>query len=165
MDYYLIAYVFLVLIILFQAASSLFGSSRTTAGIVVFILFILIFVFYGMRWFRGDRVANAYNGAWPPVVNTCPDYLTYYKKPKTGSGFEDTCIDLVGMSRNNGLTPWSPSDNPNNPPSDSKKYFMQVYKPGMGPSDLSTLCNAAQTAGLTWEGITNGEACTYAAKV
>lgn len=169
MDYYLIAYIFLVLIVMFQAASSMFGSGRTWAGIIVFATFILIFSFYGMRWFRGDKFAGAYSGSWPPVINTCPDYLTYFKKPTGVSGkFEDTCIDLIGIQRSGAsstLTSWSPSDNPNNPPSATAKYFTSVYRPGMTASDLDNLCSKTQAYGLTWEGITNGESCTFASKI
>lgn len=168
MDYYLIAYIFLVLITIFQASSTLFRSERSLAGIVVLILFILIFVFYGMRWFHGDRIASAYKGSWPPVINTCPDYLTYYRY-KDGATVTDTCIDIIGVARSSSssgatLTPWSSSDNAENPPSlsGSGKYFTKVYRPGMGPSALSGLCAAARSSGLTWEGVTDGESCTYA---
>ena len=170
MDYYLIAYIFLVLIVMFQAASSMFGSGRTWAGIIVFVTFILIFSFYGMRWFRGDKFVGSYSGAWPPVINTCPDYLTYFKKPTGVTGkFEDTCIDLIGIQRSGAsitLAPWSPTDSPANPPADSSgKYFKFVYRPGMTASDLDNLCSKSKEYGLTWEGITNGESCTFSSKV
>lgn len=168
MDYYLIAYIFFVLIVIFQAASSLFGTGRTWSGIIVLILFVLIFTFYGMRWFRGDKFVGAYSGAWPPVINTCPDYLTYFKKV-TGTGpsakVEDSCVDLIGVARtgaNSQLAAWGPSDNPTNPPQGDNKYFKFVYRPGMPANKLQELCSKAQEYGLTWEGITNGESCTFA---
>lgn len=165
MDYYLIAYIFLVLIVIFQAASSLFGSGRTWSGIIVLIVFILIFTFYGMRWFRGDKFVGAYSGAWPPVINTCPDYLTYFKKPLSNGRFQDTCVDLIGIQRTGAsstLQPWGASDNPSNPPGGNEKYFSFVYRPGMAANDLQNLCSKSQEYGLTWEGITNGESCTFA---
>lgn len=33
----------------------------------------------------------------------------------------------------------------------------------MTEDDLKGLCSAALSAGLTWEGITNGESCTFGA--
>ena len=75
----------------------------------------------------------------------------------------DTCIDLIGVNRSNGaLFPWSQDDSTSNPPSNSNKYFPFIYKAGMSQNQLKVLCNAAQQLGLTWEGITNGESCSYA---
>jgi hypothetical protein len=68
---------------------------------------------------------------------------------------------MLGVSRTGGLKPWTKEDNPKNPPQDQEKYFMAVYKPGMSEDELQNLCNKAMTAGLTWEGITNGESCTF----
>ena len=157
MSYQFIAYIFLCVVIGLSVTTQLFKSNRAWAGILTLILFILIFVFYGQRWFRGTNVAGTYTGAWPPIINTCPDYLVYYNR-----NGKDSCIDMLGVNRSNGvLRPWTQEDNPQNPPADDNKYFMYVYKPDMKPEEVQVLCNAAMTAGLTWEGITNGESCTY----
>jgi hypothetical protein len=87
----------------------------------------------------------------------CPDYLVYYKTATR----RDTCVDLIGVNRSGGsLKSWTKED-ANNPPQDSAKYFPYVYKPGMTGDKLRELCNAAMQYGLTWEGITNGESCTF----
>ena len=31
----------------------------------------------------------------------------------------------------------------------------------MADKDITALCKAAMSVGVTWEGITNGESCTY----
>jgi len=83
----------------------------------------------------------------------CPDYLVYFKH----NG--DTCIDISGVNRSGRtLKAWTSEDTPQNPPADPAKYFRFVYKSG---ADVKQLCQAAINAGLTWEGITNGESCTY----
>jgi hypothetical protein len=157
MDYSLIAYIFIAAVIILTTFSKLSNSGRYWAAILSLILFILIFVFYGLRWFRGDKSVFTYTGQWPPIINMCPDYLVYYKTANK----RDTCVDLIGVNRSGGsLKNWTKEDI-NNPPQDSAKYFPYVYKPGMTGDKLRELCNAAMQYGLTWEGITNGESCTF----
>ena len=157
MSYQFIAYIFLSVIIGLSVCFKLFKTQRILAGFLTLILFILIFVFYGQRWFRGTDVIGTYTGSWPPIINTCPDYLIYYNR-----NGRDTCIDTLGVNRSNGvLRPWTKEDTPQNPPADDTKYFNYVYKAAMKPEEVKTLCNAAMATGLTWEGITNGESCVY----
>lgn len=156
MDYYFIAFVFLCIVFGLGTFSTLNGSGRTWSGILALVLFILIFVFFGLRWFQGNTNVFSYKGSWPPIINMCPDYLVYFK-----NGTTDSCVDLVGVNDSKGkLQAWSTEDTAN-PPQDANKYFPFVYKPGMKPDELAALCQKAQEYGLTWEGITNGESCTY----
>ena len=157
MSYQFIAYIFLCVVIGLSVVTQLFKTNRVWAGILTLVLFILIFVFYGKRWFRGTDVIGTYTGAWPPIINVCPDYLVYYNRSGT-----PTCVDMIGVSRSNGvLRPWTQEDTPTNPPVDDSKYFKYVYRPDMKADEVQKLCQAAMSAGLTWEGITNGESCTY----
>jgi hypothetical protein len=160
MDYLFVAYVFLSIVIGLGVMNYLIRGNRSAAGISYLILAVLIFVFYGKRWFRGTQSIFTYTGAWPPVINPCPDYLVYYKE---ASG-QDICIDMLGMSKNGALQVATPEDIKNlatTPLSDNKK-FPFAYKPGMTPEQLKALCEATINAGLTWEGISNGESCSYA---
>ena len=155
-SYSMIAYIFLCIVIGITVPMKLMQSGRQTASFICLIFFILIFVFYGMRWFNHSSLTN-YTGSWPPIINTCPDYLLYYMRGK-----QPTCVDMIGVNRSGGLLkPWAKNDSPQNPPADDAKYFPYVYKAGMNPTDVQNLCILAQQAGLTWEGITNGESCTY----
>jgi len=157
MDYSFIAYIFLAVVVILGSFTTLINSDRMWTAILSLVLFILIFVFYGMRWFRGTNTIYTYTGSWPPIINMCPDYLVYFK---TAQGM-DTCVDLVGVNRSGGsLKPWSQEDT-SNPPQDSAKYFPYVYKPGMTADKLKELCTKSMEYGLTWEGITNGESCTF----
>ncbi len=151
-NFYLIAYIILVIFIMISVSKSLFSSGRSVAGGLVFIGFILVFVFYGMRWFKenGDP-KNAYTGSWPPIINTCPDYFV-----QLGSA----CIDPTGVSSAYGLTDSQVLDNTSIP---TEKKFTSLYQPGMNKTQLNGLCTAAKNAGLTWEGITNGDSCTFSA--
>ena len=156
MDYSFIAYIFICIVVGLGLFSALNSSGRTWSAILTLILCILIFVFYGLRWFRDTSSVFSYKGSWPPIINMCPDYLVYFK-----NGTVDSCIDLVGVNNSGGsLQAWS-KEELNNPPQAADKYFNYVYKPGMKAEELDVLCKKAQEAGLTWEGITNGESCTY----
>jgi hypothetical protein len=155
-SYSMIAYIFLCIIVGTTVPMKLMQSGRQTAALVCLVFFILIFVFYGMRWFNTNSLTN-YTGSWPPIINTCPDYLLYYMRDK-----QPTCVDMIGVNRSGGLLkPWSKGDSPQNPPANDAKYFPYIYKAGMNAADVQNLCILAQQAGLTWEGITNGESCTY----
>ena len=157
MDFSFIAYIFVCIALGFGVFTQLSNSGRTWSGIIGLILFILIFVFYGIRWFRGTSSVFNYSGSWPPIINMCPDYLVYFK-----NGAQDTCVDLTGVAKGgSSLKPWTKEDNPQNPPADSAKYFPYVYKPGADDVRMKLLCKSTMEAGLTWEGITNGESCTF----
>ena len=157
MNYYFLAYIFLCIFIWITAVVRLSQLPRPVSSIIVAVLFLLIFIFYGTRWFYGSSITNNPNGSWPPVINMCPDYLVYYKWNGT-----DTCIDLSGVNRSNGkLLPWTQDDSFQNPPTNPDKYFQFVYKPGMTTTQIDTLCKQANDNGLSWEGITNGDNCTY----
>lgn len=162
MDYSLLAYIFVSIAIILGVFSQLNGSGRTWSAILSLILLILIFVFYGMRWFEGTSAKfNAQPGAWPPIINMCPDYLVYYKYG-SGATAKDTCVDMLGVSKNGSLGVWTDSDTASAPDyASSNKYFKHVYKPELKSSELQTLCTKAMDSGLTWEGITNGDSCTF----
>jgi hypothetical protein len=161
MDYGFIAYIFISIVIGLGSFKILSDMDRFWSAIISLILFTLIFFFFGSRWFKSDGTSFfRYEGAWPPMINMCPDYLVYFK-----NGQQDTCIDLVGVNRGGALKPWTKDDSAQNPPRDGAKYFPYVYRPGMPEDKLKQLCIAAQEAGLTWEGITNGDSCTFATKI
>ena len=159
MSWSLIAYIFLCIIIGLTSVVMLMRSGRSIAGVLCLVLFILIFVFYGLRWFRGTQSVFGYQGSWPPLINMCPDYLVYYKNVKSNSlAFTDSCVDLLGIGSTQ-LVPWTSEETPENPPGSSNKYFPFVYKPGMTAKEIQNLCTQSQQYGLTWEGIFNGESC------
>ncbi len=131
----------------------LFRMNRALAAAVYLILSIGIFVFFGLRWFvfkTGD-VAS-----WPPVINSCPDYLTSYQRT-TANGTVATCIDLVGVSKNASLKVFPSSGTP---PADNDYYFpMNVSATARLTDNISELCTYTRSSGLSWDGIINGEGC------
>jgi hypothetical protein len=138
-SYKLIFYVLFCVFIGLTITMQLMKSQRPISGILYLILAILIFVFFGLRWFGASGAGRAVQ--WPPIINSCPDYLTKYERTKNGVKTQ-TCIDLVGVSKNCALKKW-PSDG--STPSNDAFYFTLDGK------TMETKCADAKAAGLTWE--------------
>jgi hypothetical protein len=64
------------------------------------VLLILIFVFYGLRWFSGGNLkGTTSNGkiAWPPIVNMCPDFMVSWKDSTNGNIYCYDAGDVYGL--------------------------------------------------------------------
>jgi hypothetical protein len=172
-NYKMLVYIFLVIIIIVSSGNYLYKSERTVSAVFCSILFILIFVFFGQRWFNNSNSPTGIPTpkTWPPVINTCPDYLTYYN-----AGGTPNCIDLIGITNsqyNSIFNSWTSDDVTNPPPSSaSNKFFPAVYQ--AGKTDMTSTCSNTSCSGkgdnmnskyylnqlciargLSWEGITN----------
>jgi hypothetical protein len=156
MKYSLVFYILFCIAVGLGGTMSLIRMSRVLAGIVFLILAVLIFVFFGLRWFS---YAAPDMTVWPPVINSCPDYLTLYTQ---GSGTDavQSCVDMVGVSKNGALTKF-PEVRPGEPaPTDPKYFFPRNIDPGAKLSDTpQKLCKYTIDSGLSWEGFVNGISC------
>jgi hypothetical protein len=114
---------------------------------------ILVLVYFGFRWF-GDSIVKPKR--WPPVINMCPDYLTYI--PRLPG-----CIDMLGVTTGSaGLVKTLPSDILTLQKSNSNKVFeytSEHVKDAKQASDLQVICDRCHAAGVTWEGIYDGDVC------
>jgi len=163
MNWYLILYIFVAIVIGTYPPFKLSASGRNYAAIMYLILIIAVLVLFGLRWFEFSSLDKG-NSSWPPVINACSDYLTYFNRtPTAGSPSVPTCIDLIGVSKNGTLKKWLTSHSATNPPSGpgSDSYYFSLVT--TGPSRNAELCKRSIDNGLTWEGITNGESCYIAA--
>jgi hypothetical protein len=81
MDFWVIVYILLCVAIGGGAVSYFYKLQETTGAMVAMVLLILVFVFYGLRWFEAGELkgTKSSNGNWPPIVNACPDYMSLYK--------------------------------------------------------------------------------------
>ena len=151
-SYQLFSYILLVIVFIMYMMMHFYKTERyVTAGISL-ILFILIFTFFGLRWFQnGVSYTGTYTGKWPPIINTCPDYLALWKDASGSS-----CVDRIGVSSNqSNLATWKNDDVAT--PSAIQK-FTHVYIPSetTTKAQFDALKAAADTTGLSWEGITDG---------
>lgn len=157
MNLYLILYGLVALAVLLVGLSKLYGMGMTLGAVLYGVGAGFILITYGFRWFGSDKsILSNVKGPWPPVMNTCPDYLTYYQKSNGDGTKEDTCIDTIGVSRRPQVLARFPSSGP---AVDNKYYFSLNTKKSDTAGRNKELCQKAIEAGLTWEGITNGESC------
>ena len=156
MNYYLISFIALAFMIIGGGTYQVYNTNEPPTAILFFIGSLILFIVYGLRWFGSKSLFTPASGPWPPVINSCPDYLTYYQRTKGGIK-KDTCIDTIGISKDKSLLPKFPTDG-TIPESDT--YYLELSGFSSDPATKSTqLCNAAMTKMVTWEGVTNGESC------
>ena len=154
---YLIVYIIIACFITLRYTYQFVQSGETVTAFFFFIGATTLFVMYGLRWFSKDSSMLSNSPvSWPPTINTCPDYLTYYQLTEGGVKY-DMCIDMVGVSRNGGITKFPSTGSP--PTKDNICYFPLKTSSEEPEKKRAELCQRAMTAGLTWEGITNGESC------
>jgi hypothetical protein len=155
MDYLFILYILLAITISLGGMVVLIKSDRTFGGFIFIIGAILVFTFYGLRWFEGDALKNTrYSStAWPPVVNTCPDFLTLHKRTVGGKS-QRVCVDLVGVS-NSGLKRFVDPVNLEN-----ENYIFNLYDDKTGSERIAAVCQECKNKRVTWEGVYDGVSCT-----
>uniref|UniRef100_A0A6C0APU6 Uncharacterized protein n=1 Tax=viral metagenome TaxID=1070528 RepID=A0A6C0APU6_9ZZZZ len=130
-----------------------FSNNKQYIALLLFVpLTIWILVLFGLRWFGPEGEYNTKTVKWPPQLNSCPDFLMYYNRIKSdGTTPMPTCIDKIGVSKNN-----IPEKFPEGGNGDSNdKYFFQLIPGETRPS----LCARLKDAGLTWEGVYDGQTC------
>jgi hypothetical protein len=155
---YLGIYIIVSLALIAGGTKKLYDIKQSVGAIIFLIGAVAICIIYGLRWFGANNsLFSKTPVAWPPTINTCPDYLTFYKRAKADGTVQDTCIDLIGVSTNGALKSFPP--NSNTIPSGDEFYFNVNTTSTDAAAKKNELCQRAITAGLTWEGITNGEGC------
>jgi hypothetical protein len=163
MNIYLIIYVVVSAAIVLGGTMKLYNDRMIAAG-VFGLGSAAVAILYGLRWFSSSNsIFSQAPVNWPPSMNTCPDYLTYYEvKDTSGTVTAKTCIDTVGVSKNGNMTKW-PTDGTTPAYSESStSYFTLTTKATDPEAKKKEWCWKAIQAGLTWEGVTNGEACITA---
>jgi hypothetical protein len=148
-DIKLVIYVIGCILILTWGTYQILQAFQMLGAVIYFVGALYVCIIYGIRWFNN---ASSSGTAWPPVINTCPDYLTYYDRQVNGK-VEPSCIDTIGVSKKNRMSIF-PKDGSST--SDERCFFSLVTTTNNKKAEL---CARANEAGLTWEGITNGESC------
>lgn len=100
MDYSLIAYILLSVVVGGYAVSTLYQRNQTIGAMISLVLLILIFIFFGLRWFQGGSLKGTKTDGktpWPPIVNACPDFMVSWKD-STGTYCYDAG-DLYSLKR------------------------------------------------------------------
>jgi len=129
-----------------------YNDSQLIVAVIFFIGTLVSFIIFGKKWFdSSNSIFSKTPVSWPPTINTCPDYLVYLPQKLKDGSTEEACVDLIGVSKNGALKIYTEGSN---------NFFS--LKTASSDSELrkKELCDRAIQNGLTWEGITNGEACT-----
>ena len=153
---YLGIYIVFAILVLAGGTFSMTKGGQTLGAILYFIGALVILSVFGLKWFSAGSVFSETPVPWPPTINTCPDYLVYYGRKMPDGSTQQTCIDTIGVSRNGALKIF-PKDGA--APLTNDFYFSLSTTSSDPVKKNQELCQKAITAGLTWEGITNGESC------
>ena len=159
---YLIIYIISAISVIAGGTVTAFNTGKSLAAVLFCMGAIAIFVIFGLKWFSPGSVFAKTPVPWPPTINTCPDYLVYYGRNRGDGTKENTCIDIIGVSKNGGLKvfPKEALNDTTKVPTDGNYYFSLKTDSTWADAKNHELCRKAIIAGLTWEGITNGESCT-----
>jgi len=158
MDFVFILYILFSVVIGLGGTYYMVQSERTLGAFLYFVGSILILTFYGLRWFSGDalKVTRYENSkSWPPIVNTCPDFLSVYERTIPGSSKkEKICVDLIGVAEGGIQKLIDPANVTND------NYVFKLYMDKKGPDRMKALCQECRLKKVTWEGVYDGTACT-----
>ncbi len=153
MDFSFLVYIFLAFVIASGGAYALSSTGRTIAAIIFFVGIIAIEAYFGTRWFQGDKErkpAAADIKTWPPVINSCPDFLSL-----TTVGGVKYCVDTIGLAPAGGIAKWSEGATFAERPD----YFFQLFTDKKGEERVKSICAECQAKKVTWEGVWDGATC------
>ena len=154
MDYLFILYIFVAVATIWGGAVAFIQSERSVGGFLFVIGAILVFVYYGLRWFSGVslKATQVNYKSWPPIINLCPDFLTMHKRSISGKT-ENVCVDLTGVS-NGGIQKLTDPNNVMN-----NNFVFQLYENLKGSARIKRLCQECKDKKVTWEGVFDGANC------
>lgn len=95
MDFWVILYSLVCVVVGGGSVNFLFKRGQTMGAIGVLVLLVLIFIFFGLRWFPGGNLngSKAKAQAWPPIVNMCPDFMVSWKDTGASGNGKIYCYD------------------------------------------------------------------------
>ena len=157
---YLGIYIVAAILIIAGGTLRIYGNEQTMSAILFFLGALAVFIIFGIKWFGADgSLFSKTPVSWPPMINTCPDYLVYYGRKMPDGTTQDSCIDTIGVSKNGALKRFPKSQKDSDIPTSEEFYFSLATKSSAPAAKRAELCQRAISFGLTWEGITNGESC------
>jgi len=152
----LLAYVILSILFLVYGTKEIYPT-RQTSGIIFAIGCFLVLLYFGLQWFAKPKQGPT---KWPPSINTCPDYLTYNS---TVSG----CVDFLGVTTASGANAIQKIKLSDIGTIASSTVLPKVFKKTSADvaaastdAELQAICDLCSNAGITWEGVWDGETCT-----
>jgi len=162
----MVVYIIMCILVGYFGGRYFFTKGDSISGILFLIGCLTIFIIYGKRWFDPNGMYNTGTVQWPPVINTCPDFLTAYTM-KISNGTVQGCVDTIGVSRTGAFQKVPASGKPiaqvtgpyttvNGTLNASLIDFFPINVSGETPQ---ALCDRLGAAGLTWDGVFDGDNC------
>ena len=168
MDFWVILYSLICVVVGAGSVSFLYKRDQSIAAMIALVLLILVFVFYGLRWFPGGNLngTKPTGGPWPPIVNMCPDFMASF----VDSSKKVYCYDAANIynmksatAGTAGLAATSPTINGarqaayllQDPTATNKNPLKTTLKNG-----ASTLTQDSNGKYIRWEGVWDGRCVT-----
>lgn len=175
MDYWVILYSLVCVLVGGGAVNFLYKRGQMIGAILALVLLILIFVFYGLRWFPDGNLNGSKRSdkpvAWPPIINVCPDFMVTWTDRTDNKVYCYDANNVYGLQRATGASPLV-SNKTINSASGQSAYLIKDPSQATGATNvgtgaarwplaaaLSTNSNTVLTpaaALMRWEGIWNG---------
>jgi len=162
--YLLVAIIIEIIVIVYATRSNQYLTVAIFAPISLYV-----FIVYGLRWFGADSPYPQSTVNWPPIINSCPDFLVAYNIPNTKT---TGCVDVIGIApgdkfkqNKSGIPTFGSGSTAQPTGSISSTVAATAYNsvgwfPTKVPNETKAdLCTRLRTAGLTWDGVFDGANC------
>jgi hypothetical protein len=179
MDFWVILYSLICIVVGGGFVSMLFNRGQQMGAMTLLVLLILVFLFYGLRWFPGGNLNGTKTGAvvWPPIVNVCPDFMVSWTDKLTNKVYCYDAANIYGLQASTAAPPLIGSLTIGTASSQTA-YLLKDPTQGSTTSTLSAaparwpLISALTTRSsdvlttaakyLRWEGVWDGQTLTAA---
>lgn len=157
-NWFAIIYVILSVVATVYGSMRLYESGGGIRSTIYGIGSAVVFIFFGYRWFSGSGSEVT---KWPPIINMCPDYLTYV--PAVQGSKNGGCVDMLGMRVSGGSLEMALKSDVAGVAKTSPKVFPFTVKDVNAATTsgaLQIICDQCKASGVTWEGVYDGDVCT-----
>ena len=99
MDYWVILYSLICIVVGGGFVAMLYNRGQQIGSMALLVLLILVFLFYGLRWFPGGNLNGTMPGkvTWPPIVNVCPDFMVSWTNKANGKVYCYDAANIYGL--------------------------------------------------------------------
>ena len=170
MDYWFIAYIVICICAGGGLVAQLYNRQQTIGAMILLVLCIAIFAFFGLRWFQGGELKGSTPASqqWPPIVNLCPDFMAAVKgtdgsvAPAAGATLNTYCYDpnntySLTTTGTTGLTQFIPTG------ATTAVYGLKIATGGTTPTfsykDAKSIVDITANTNnqkIRWEGVWDG---------
>jgi hypothetical protein len=162
MDYWFIAYIVICICMGGGVVSYMYNRNQTLGAMILLVLVIAIFAFFGLRWFQDGTLkgSTASNVQWPPIVNLCPDYMAAVQgvaASGTTTPVNTYCTDPSGLYATGALPE---TFYPLNSNTTSKGIMIKNGTIGAATfpkKAAKTITDISSDRSVRWEGVYNGQ--------